>query len=384
MKKAVMIGAGNIGRGFIGLLLSQAGYNVLFADIDQAVIDDINRRGGYAVRLLDTRCEEAAVRGVRAVNVQDGALAEEIASCQLLCTSVGLTALPKAAPVIARGLSARRRAGNEEPLNVIACENAVRGSTLLKGMVLGELSREDAAFAEAHTGFPDSAVDRIIPPRREGPPADVVVERYREWDVERGGFKGPPPEIPGMDLVEDLTAYLERKLFTLNGPNAVTAWYGRYKGYKTINEALTDPAVHALVWGMMTECGHMLSRRHGFSDEAMAAYRAALMARFRNPWIIDDVLRVGREPLRKLAPGDRIIAPMNYAAAFGIETPCYHTGVALGLLYDELQDAQSRQLQALIGEAGPAAALEQVCGIEAESPAGRAILREYERLKGEL
>ena len=61
MKKAVMIGAGQIGRGFIGMLLEQAGYHVVFADINTDVINDINTRKEYTVHLVDTECLDFVV-----------------------------------------------------------------------------------------------------------------------------------------------------------------------------------------------------------------------------------------------------------------------------------------------------------------------------------
>lgn len=381
MKKAVMIGAGNIGRGFIGMLLAQAGMEVLFADVNTAVIDDINRRGEYTVHLLDTEPENTVVKNISAMHSLDPALPERIAEAELVCTSVGLTRLPKVAPVIAQGLALRRKKGVPGCINVIACENAVNGSSQLKKMVLRELDGEDAAYADEYAGFPDCAVDRIIPPGRDGLPADVVVEKYKEWDVARRGFKGEIPVIPGMQVVDDLPAHLERKLFTLNGPNAVTAWYGWLKGYRTINEALEDSEIYDQAWAMMTECGQMLSRRHGFSEEEMEAYRTALMARFKNPYIIDDVSRVAREPIRKLSPGDRIITPMLYAAECGVRADHYYTGVALGLLYAEPNDAQSVRLQAVVKEAGLEGALKQICGLRPGSVAFEAILAEYGRLK---
>lgn len=379
MKKAVMIGAGNIGRGFIGMLLEKSGYHVVFADISKAVIDDINARHEYTVHMVDKECVDTTVRNISAVDSSSPRLASEIAEAELICTAVGLTALPAIAPAIANGIENRRAIGNEKPLNIIACENAVRGSSILKSYVYSALGEAGRRYAEEYIGFPDSAVDRIIPPNRGSLAADVVVERYHEWDVERKGARGNLPKIEGMEPVDDLTAYLERKLFTLNGPNAVTAYMGYLKGYTTINEALTDREIYETVYGMMEECGRMLQRRHGFDAGAMLKYRELLLARFENPYIIDDVVRVAREPMRKLAANDRIIAPMIYAHEYGIETPHYYKGIAAALLYNNPNDEQARRMQAMIAEAGLEKAIAEICGLAGDD--AEKVEAEYLRLR---
>ena len=58
MKKAIQFGAGNIGRGFIGAVLEQAGYHVVFADVNEQVVARINSDRAYTVQIMDTVCEQ--------------------------------------------------------------------------------------------------------------------------------------------------------------------------------------------------------------------------------------------------------------------------------------------------------------------------------------
>ena len=381
MKKAVMIGAGQIGRGFIGMLLEGAGYHVVFADINTSVIDDINTRHEYTVHLVDTECVDTTVRNISAVDSRSDELIREYAECSLICTSVGLTAFPYIAPKLADGIRARLKASNREFLNIIACENGLHNTERLKELIFELLSDEERTYAEEYIGFPDCAVDRIIPPVEGIPAAEVVVEKYHEWDVERGGFKGEVPMIEGMHVVDDLSAFIERKLFTLNGPNAVTGSLGWLKGYETVKEALEDEEIFKVVYGMMEECGAMLEKRHGFTAEEMKAYRDSLISRFLNPYIVDKLTRVAREPIRKLSPNDRIIAPMNYAHSYGIDTPSYYTGIASLLLYRNEEDAQSMELSDCVSKNGLAYTLKKYCEIEENSTASKQIEAEYLKLK---
>ena len=366
--KAIQFGAGNIGRGFIGAVLSQAGYRVVFADVVADLLDQINNRKQYTVHVTDTESRDIVISGIRAVHSGSDEAIAEIAGADIITTAVGLRILKFVAPAIAKGLAARMAAGEEKPLNIIACENGLKATSQLKELTFALLSPEVAAWAEKHVGWPDAAVDRIVPPVRCEVPLDVAVEEYFEWDVERSAFVGAIPAIAGMTPVDNLEAYVERKLFTLNTGHATAAYIGKMKGLGTIGESIADPAVFPVVKAVMQQSGEGLVRKFGFDHDAHFAYIEKILRRFSNPYLKDDVDRVGREPLRKLAPNDRLILPMLTARGFGLPYDKLLLAIGAALHFDNPADPQSVEMLAAIATEGVAATVVKYTGLAADDP----------------
>lgn len=366
--KAIQFGAGNIGRGFIGAVLSQAGYRVVFADVVADLLDQINNRKQYTVHVTDTESRDIVISGISAVHSGSDEAVAEIAGADIITTAVGLRILKFVAPAIAKGLAARMAAGEEKPLNVIACENGLKATSQLRELTFALLSPEVAAWAETHVGWPDAAVDRIVPPVRCEVPLDVAVEEYFEWDVERSAFVGEIPAIAGMTPVDNLEAYVERKLFTLNTGHATAAYIGKMKGLGTIGESIADPAVFPVVKAVMQQSGEGLVRKFGFDHDAHFAYIEKILRRFSNPYLKDDVDRVGREPLRKLAPNDRLILPMLTARGFGLPYDKILLAIGAALHFDNPTDPQSVEMLEAIASEGVAATVVKYTGLAADDP----------------
>lgn len=367
MKKAIQFGAGNIGRGFIGALLSEAGYHVVFADVNEAVINKINEDKSYTVHVMDVECSEEKITNISGVNSTTPKVVEEMKDAEIITTAVGLVVLPRIAPAIAQGITLRMESGIDKCLNIIACENAIKASSQLKEAVYNILNEKGKEYADKYVGFPDCSVDRIVPPVKSENFIDVVVEKYYEWNVEEAAFKGEIPEIKGMNLAGNLMAYIERKLFTLNTGHAITSYLGFLKGYSTVDESIKDEKIYNIVKSAMTESGNGLIEKYGFDKEAHLKYIDKIIGRFKNQYLKDDVARVGREPLRKLSPNDRLVKPLMTAMEYGFSVDNIIIGIGAALNYNNPEDAQSVELQNKIKEMGVAKAFSEISGVKDEN-----------------
>ena len=242
--KNLHFGAGNIGRGFIGELLNKSGYHITFVDINKDVVNDLKRRDTYTIRILDENIEEVELNNFDALNIAEEKeqLYTAIGEVELITTSIGPNVLPIIAKDIAEGLKLKVENNNTKLLDIIACENMISGSDFLKTEVFKHLSEQEQEFVNKYVGFPNSAVDRIVPAQKHDDVLLVEVEKFCEWVIEADKIKVESNRnIEQVHYVEDLSPFIERKLFTVNTGHAALSYIANYLGI----ELVSDGAKHA-------------------------------------------------------------------------------------------------------------------------------------------
>lgn len=359
--RAVHFGAGNIGRGFVGLILHRAGYDLTFVDVNEQLIDAINAADSYTVTEVGEHPRQQTVTGFDAVNSASNpeAAVAAVAAADIVTCAVGPNAMRFIAPVIRAGLEQRDAPA---PLTVMAVENAIGASDTLRALVAegGEEVLGRAVFA-------NTAVDRIVP-GQDPAGIDVVVEDFFEWAIDRGPFAGSEPDIPDAHFVDDLQPYIERKLFTVNTGHATTAYFGYRAGVETIADALAVPDIREAVEGALAETSRLIVAKFGADPDEHAGYVARVLQRFENPALPDTCVRIGRQPLRKLSREDRFVRPAAALAEMGEYPAALVSAYRAALDFDTTEDEQAVELQGKLSELSPDEFVSEVSGIAAEHP----------------
>ncbi len=373
MKKAVMYGGGNIGRGFIGKVFADSGYEVVFLDIMQSLIDEMNRRGEYNVRIVsNAETVDAVVKPVRAVNSTTAQAIEEIASCDIMATAVGVNILPKIAPVIARGVIARME-GSGKPLDIILCENQLEADVLMRGWVYECLNEAQRTWADRNLGLIEASIGRMVPPltpeMRAQDPLLICVEPYCELPVDKDAFKGEIPELAGLVPYSPFEFYIKRKLFLHNGGHAVCAYLGALKGYEYIWQAIADPWIYESVKAAMNCSARALI--HKFGNEVRENVQnnvIDLLFRFQNRALQDTVSRVGADPVRKLRRNDRIVGAALFCMEEDVDPAPILRGIAAALKFAPAGDPTAPEVQQALREKGLNYVIERYMGLKPEEP----------------
>lgn len=371
--KAVHFGAGNIGRGFVGLLLHDAGYQVVFADVAEALIDQLSAASSYQVHAVGENPTVHSVDNFRALNSgsQEDELIAEIATADVVTTAVGPHILKFVAPVIARGLAAR--SADLAPLHVMACENAINATDILAAEVADRPETANGAL-DGRAVFANTAVDRIVPNQAPGQGLDVTVETFYEWVIDKTPFGADVPVIPGATFVGDLSPYIERKLFTVNTGHASAAYFGFQAGIEKISDAMADADVAEDVRAVLEETKQLLVSKHGFTADEQEAYVQKILVRFSNPYLPDTVNRVGRAPLRKLSRNERFVGPAAQLAEQGIVPEALLGAMAAALRFNDPEDAEATKMAQILGSSSPVDATTQITGLEPGHPLFAAVV----------
>jgi mannitol-1-phosphate 5-dehydrogenase len=374
---AVHFGAGNIGRGFIGLVLHQAGHHVTFVDVDDALIGSLNSAESYRVIETGVTARIHTVTNFSGINsrTDPDSVVSAIAGADVVTTAVGPRILEFVAPLIARGLAARAQSS---PLAVMACENAIEATDTLRSFVAQHAPPDILARAQ----FANTAVDRIIPLQDDVNGLDVTVEDFSEWVVDRTAFEGNPPSLPDVHFVDDLAPFIDRKLFTVNTGHASIAYLGLRAGFSHIAQALEDDGVASVVNAVLAETTEMLVARHGGDLSEQRRYVARTLERFRNPELNDELERVGRQPLRKLSRHERLIAPAAALAESGVDPTALLAAIEAAMYFDVPSDSESVELQRLRSSGTAEEIVKTICGIDDQHPLRPALVNTIARTMG--
>jgi len=372
-KRAVHFGAGNIGRGFLGQLYFESGYHTTFVDVVEEVVQALQARHSYPIRIVEEECETILVEGVDAVHGKDReAVVKALSEADIASTAVGVNALGYIAPALAAGIEGRFQCADAPPLNIILCENLIDAGPFMREKVRAYLPDVYHTALDERVGFVEASIGRMVPVMTEAQKAEdvllVCVEPYCDLPVDMNGFKGSVPEILHMKALANFGAYVERKLFVHNLSHATTAYLGYLRGHEYIWQAIRDDAIRAEVHAAASESCEGLHRKHGLNLADLHAHRDDLIRRYHNRALGDQIARVARDPLRKLGVKDRLIGSGLMCLEQGVPPEGIGVAVAAAIRYDQGDDPAAQTLQRIRREQGTLGVLREVCQLGPDSP----------------
>jgi mannitol-1-phosphate 5-dehydrogenase len=347
--------------------LHNSGYEVVFCDVMDSIIDQLQNSKSYKVIQVGAEGNsESTISNYRAINSKhhEDEVIKEISTADVVTCSVGPNILKFIAPVIAKGIDAR--SNESTPVAVIACENAIGATDILSQHIKRDHTPEHR-LEDHHerARYANSAIDRIVPAQDPGAGLDVKLEKFYEWVVDRTPFADhEPPSIKGIKWVDDLIPYIERKLFTVNTGHAAAAYHGYYHQKTTVYDALQDPTIMGEVRKALVETSALIVGKHGIEKEEQDAYVRKIITRIGNPHLEDAVERVGRAPLRKLSRKERFIGPAAELAEEGKEFSALLDAAEMAFRFQNVEgDDESVELAKIMAENTPDGVVEKVCGL---------------------
>lgn len=377
-KEILIIGAGKIGRGFIAHLFYRSGYKLWFVDASKEVVDRLNGEKRYRVDIAgESRDTTEWIPLEGACTPDEGEkMAAMISRVNILATSVGAANIEDTAQCVKTALLA---AGRTRPLNWLICENANDPAKKIRAVLLRGADPAWEAFVHTQLGLVETQILRTgMNARAEVLAAEPLALRMQDWwtlPLDGDAFIGPVPDVTGLRARSHFGHELLRKLYTFNGTNAPIAYVGWANGYRILHEsALAYPRFFQQI---QEEAAHGLVHEFGYDREEQQAFAAIAMKKYTDPALHDQIERNARDSKRKLAREERLAGPALLCLRHGRTPLAYATAIAAAYAYSGSDDAGTREVQAVVEQAGIEAAVTRFSSIDGSSPLYRLVLEAY-------
>jgi len=358
--KALVVGAGGVGLGFVSELLSQSGWQMTFADIDSDLVAAVNEYGSITFNKVGAQIEQIEVSGVSAVDLNGPnarqELAEAIATADLVFTAAGAGAFSAVGKLLAR--AAESVDFTHQPLNVLCCENHKDAAAALRDATSQTIS--NAELLAQRFAFVNTIVARMcqrltieernLPPVVPGLDVVIVAEAYPLFPIDGSAIAEPVPEFEGLRILArpEFEAWDHRKLYAHNGVHALLGVLGNLAGHTYMYECGQDPELDEVGRrAMWQEVGGALVRAHPqvFTQSDHNAFAEDLYGRITSKLFADTTDRATRNSMRMIQSQDgRLSKAAEFVLRFGGQPRAMALGIAGVMMLNSKPQQQVAEL----------------------------------------
>lgn len=381
-RNVIIWGAGRIGRGFLAEVFSQSGYSLTFVDMVRPLIDQLSAADGYTIwKAQNEGVSSVRIESYDALHIGDGyeIMKKMLTPCPIVAAAVQASMLDSLADMLSPYIRARAMQRPDEPMDIVLSVNSMMPDHAFFAALERVFAGEDNVLRYVHgqVGLSVTVVMRIVPqaPKdyQEKDPLGVFTNGFPELAADRKGFKGPLPNLPMLRLSEHIEAEEVRKIYTLNMVHATAAYLGLPRRFTYVKEAAADPALGPMLRSALQEAAVGLSGEYGFTPEEMERWTNRMMGLIENPYMWDDLLRLGADSLRKLGPDDRLVGSARLCLKHGGRPMTIARAIRMGFLYENADEGTQR-VRRVYQEKGLGPALKEICGLDEHEPLYEMIL----------
>ena len=348
MGNILIVGAGRLGKGFIGEVFDKANWKISFLDNDEKVIKNLNENGCYYVTVhREDRIEERTISGYKAYTYEDiEKMKEDIISADVIALVLYPEDFHYSIDKISDFLKYRIQKEPNKNLDILCLTNKNYLINCFNEQFINKLNNDIyIKWYNEHVSLRDTIV-------RRGTDADDNASIHVRTTAVLSLLIQEPLLVPLNDVewlecCDKLELLKDLKVFTVNGPHVATAFAGYLKGYKTINETLADSDCLTLIENVHKEIYAGILKGYDISKEELDKLSVFPKAKGE---MEDYIYRVAYDPIRKLSRNDRLTGIAMICIENGIEPDSISKSIANGFAYDYEGDPNAMQIQKTINK----------------------------------
>lgn len=357
MRNVIIVGAGRLGKGFMGEIFFNAGWQITFLDRDPQVIQALNRTGAYTVQVHTTDAVFTnEITGYQAY------LADEhyqVMTNFLKSDLLMLPLYPADFEAVAKYLA--------HCFNTQYDTDPMAKKTLVcltnKNHIIDQITayfrdhlRDDAVkrWFDRHVVVRDAIVRRGTDAKTNA--ATQLVTTAVAALIIQGPVYSDFSDVEWLEVRDNVAMLKDIKVFLINGPHATAAYAGYLKNYHDIVEAEKDPAIQKLVQTVHDATVQAVLHEYPVTRNQIRELEYLPTAKGEMP---DTIYRVGFDPIRKLGEHDRLMGVVKLCEKYGINPEGLIQAVACAFAYSEPHDKSAVTIQKAIHSKGIMATVSQ-------------------------